>query len=74
VQIGDTVLVAGGPLAGRVGRLAGVSGQRVLVEMRLWAQQIEVEMDPDWVDVVARRKSPARVDESVWERLGSDQA
>jgi len=75
MQIGDNVTITEGPLLGLVGRLAGLSEQRVLIIVQMGGHAVDVEMDLDWVAVTApQRKSVTRVGESAHEVLRSDQA
>ena len=59
VRIGDHITITGGPLAGLIGRLASLVGQRAVVIVQVRHRQIEVEMESDWVAATAGPRKSA---------------
>jgi hypothetical protein len=75
VEIGGTVTITEGPLAGLAGRLASLSAQRALIVVQLRGREVAVEMDLDWMSQTApQRKSITRVDDSEISLRHRDQA
>lgn len=59
VNIGGTVTIAEGPLAGMAARIKGVTERRIVVIIKLRGRDVPVEMDRAWVSAAPRRKPRA---------------
>jgi hypothetical protein len=67
MRTGDRIEIREGPFAKLAGTLAGYAGERVIVTLELnrglQVEEIQVEMDADWIEPAdARRRSPSRAE------------
>jgi len=53
--VGETIIIAGGPLEGLEGSLLESAGQRAIVSVRLLDRSLLAEIDGDWIKPAARQ-------------------
>jgi len=56
MRIGEKVRMTGGPFLGMPGTIVSLDRRRVIIAVILESREVQIEVERDWIGVIARRR------------------